>query len=294
MGRARARHPGRLALGAARAVLRARVLAGRARRRLEGLRDAREEGRFHSRLRGEEGAPELLLSPHMDDAVLDCWGLLAGERDLVVVNVFAGAPARGTLAQWGRSHRRDGLRAARARAHRRGHRGARAGGAPGAQPGLSRRPVSRRGARAAPAGDRPRRRRAARGRRARARAGRHRRSPRPPADPSLRADAAESGHPREAVCGAALLRAPRLAALGRWAPRRAPSGRRCVLALRPGRGARAAAAAQRRGRAPRRCAGRSQARGDALLPQPAARGWSTGRATCSPIPRSIASRSAGS
>ncbi len=81
-------------------MLRARVLAGRARRRLEGLRDAREEGRFHSRLRGEEGAPELLLSPHMDDAVLDCWGLLAGERDLVVVNVFAGAPARGTLAQW--------------------------------------------------------------------------------------------------------------------------------------------------------------------------------------------------
>ena len=37
-------------------------------------------------------APALLLSPHPDDAVLDCWSVLAGPGDLRVVNVFAGVP----------------------------------------------------------------------------------------------------------------------------------------------------------------------------------------------------------
>lgn len=45
-------------------------------------------------------APELLLSPHWDDAVLDCWGVLSGERHVHVVNLFAGVPAPGQLAPW--------------------------------------------------------------------------------------------------------------------------------------------------------------------------------------------------
>ena len=63
-------------------------------------RNAQEESRFRSRLRVEEQAPELVLSPHWDDAVLDCWSLLASSRELTVVNVFAGIP--GPNPMWGR------------------------------------------------------------------------------------------------------------------------------------------------------------------------------------------------
>jgi hypothetical protein len=59
-----------------------------------------EEERFRTGLRFDAGARELLLSPHWDDAVLDCWSLLAGSRRLQVVNVFAGIPAPGRLAIW--------------------------------------------------------------------------------------------------------------------------------------------------------------------------------------------------
>jgi LmbE family N-acetylglucosaminyl deacetylase len=41
-----------------------------------------------------------VLSPHWDDAVLDCWGLLASDRAVNVVNLFAGIPAPGSLAGW--------------------------------------------------------------------------------------------------------------------------------------------------------------------------------------------------
>jgi LmbE family N-acetylglucosaminyl deacetylase len=63
-------------------------------------RSAHEESRFQSRLRVDPQAPELVLSPHWDDAVLDCWGLLASGRELKVVNVFAGTPAPGRLTIW--------------------------------------------------------------------------------------------------------------------------------------------------------------------------------------------------
>jgi LmbE family N-acetylglucosaminyl deacetylase len=33
-----------------------------------------------------------ILSPHLDDAVLSCWHLLAGTQDVRVLNVFAGVP----------------------------------------------------------------------------------------------------------------------------------------------------------------------------------------------------------
>ena len=55
-----------------------------------------------SRLRVDEGAPELLLSPHWDDAVLSCWSLLSSGRELNVVNVFAGVPAAGRSGLWER------------------------------------------------------------------------------------------------------------------------------------------------------------------------------------------------
>jgi hypothetical protein len=69
-------------------------------RRARDLRERARERRFHSRLRFSPQAPELLLSPHWDDAVLDCWGLLSEERECNVVNVFAGVPAARRLAAW--------------------------------------------------------------------------------------------------------------------------------------------------------------------------------------------------
>ena len=63
-------------------------------------REARELSRFRTALRFDAGAPALLLSPHWDDAVLDCWSLLSGEEPLAVANLFAGSPAPGSLAPW--------------------------------------------------------------------------------------------------------------------------------------------------------------------------------------------------
>jgi len=54
----------------------------------------------HTALRHDPAAPELLLSPHWDDAVLGCWGLLASDRELLVLNVFAGLPAPGRRGVW--------------------------------------------------------------------------------------------------------------------------------------------------------------------------------------------------
>jgi LmbE family N-acetylglucosaminyl deacetylase len=42
----------------------------------------------------------LVISPHWDDAVLGCWGLLASERQLNVVNLFAGIPRGGRAGIW--------------------------------------------------------------------------------------------------------------------------------------------------------------------------------------------------
>lgn len=49
------------------------------------------------------GSPATVLSPHLDDAVLSCWHVLAGPDDVRVVNVFAGLPEAGApLAWWDR------------------------------------------------------------------------------------------------------------------------------------------------------------------------------------------------
>jgi hypothetical protein len=69
-------------------------------RRARAFRAAREERTFTARMQHDPQAPELLLSPHLDDAVLDCWGVLAGGRELRIVNVFAGVPPPGWVAEW--------------------------------------------------------------------------------------------------------------------------------------------------------------------------------------------------
>ena len=44
-----------------------------------------------------------ILSPHLDDAVLSCWHVLTQPGEVVVINVFAGAPeGRDTVAWWDR------------------------------------------------------------------------------------------------------------------------------------------------------------------------------------------------
>jgi hypothetical protein len=75
-------------------------LPGSAYRRASALRSRSREGNFRARLRVDPNAPELLLSPHCDDAVLDCWSLLTSDRPLVVANLFAGAPPPGGRGVW--------------------------------------------------------------------------------------------------------------------------------------------------------------------------------------------------
>ncbi len=66
----------------------------------QAIRLERELSRFRTALHFDAGAPALLLSPHWDDAVLDCWSLLSGEEPLAVANLFAGSPTAGSVAAW--------------------------------------------------------------------------------------------------------------------------------------------------------------------------------------------------
>jgi hypothetical protein len=63
-------------------------------------RTAREEAGFEPQLAVDESGPALVLSPHFDDAVLDCWGVLGGPGAAEVVNVFAAAPPAGSVTLW--------------------------------------------------------------------------------------------------------------------------------------------------------------------------------------------------
>jgi LmbE family N-acetylglucosaminyl deacetylase len=47
-------------------------------------------------------APMVILSPHLDDAVLSAWSVLTGPEDVVVLNVFAGVPEDGVPPRWDR------------------------------------------------------------------------------------------------------------------------------------------------------------------------------------------------
>lgn len=57
---------------------------------------------FRPRLEHGATAPPLLLSPHLDDAVIDCWSVLTAPGELNVVNVFAGIPEAGHSTRWDR------------------------------------------------------------------------------------------------------------------------------------------------------------------------------------------------
>jgi LmbE family N-acetylglucosaminyl deacetylase len=71
-------------------------------RRWQGLRRARATTRFKTALRVDPSAAPVLLSPHWDDAVFDCWALLSNPTELTVVNLFAGIPPAGRLTRWDR------------------------------------------------------------------------------------------------------------------------------------------------------------------------------------------------
>ena len=43
----------------------------------------------------------VILSPHLDDAIIDCWHLVA-DPSSIIVNVFSGVPPQGTHAWWDR------------------------------------------------------------------------------------------------------------------------------------------------------------------------------------------------
>ncbi|MGH3030609.1 MAG: PIG-L deacetylase family protein [Gaiellaceae bacterium] len=47
-------------------------------------------------------APVVVLSPHLDDAVLGCWTLLARPSPVIVVNVCTAVPPPGVLGPWDR------------------------------------------------------------------------------------------------------------------------------------------------------------------------------------------------
>ena len=51
-------------------------------------------------MRSEPDAPVCILSPHFDDAVLDCWSLLGSDEPCTVVNVFGGVPRAGYATWW--------------------------------------------------------------------------------------------------------------------------------------------------------------------------------------------------
>ncbi len=70
------------------------------RRRVQSRRLALRDRRFHTILRVDPQAPALVLSPHWDDAVLNCWSILTNARECNVVNVFAGSPPPGRLTLW--------------------------------------------------------------------------------------------------------------------------------------------------------------------------------------------------
>ncbi len=69
-------------------------------RRSRASRSAKVERDLRPCVRFDDGAAELILSPHWDDAVLSCWSVLARPRDVRVVNVFAGIPPAGHAGTW--------------------------------------------------------------------------------------------------------------------------------------------------------------------------------------------------
>lgn len=58
--------------------------------------------RFSSSVRSDPSAPAAILSPHLDDAVIDCWSIITQPLEIEVVNVFSGSPKAGFVSYWDR------------------------------------------------------------------------------------------------------------------------------------------------------------------------------------------------
>jgi LmbE family N-acetylglucosaminyl deacetylase len=58
--------------------------------------------RFVSPLRADPAAPTVVLSPHLDDAVINCFSVLTSGESVRVVNVFAGVPEVDFIPTWDR------------------------------------------------------------------------------------------------------------------------------------------------------------------------------------------------
>jgi hypothetical protein len=57
---------------------------------------------FRTRIAADPDGPALILSPHLDDAVLDCWSVLTADREVTVANVFTAMPPAGSSFYWDR------------------------------------------------------------------------------------------------------------------------------------------------------------------------------------------------
>jgi hypothetical protein len=68
--------------------------------RSQTLFGGREERGFDPCVRFDPDAPQLILSPHCDDAVLSCWSVLTSSQEVDVVNVFAGSPQPRQVGVW--------------------------------------------------------------------------------------------------------------------------------------------------------------------------------------------------
>ena len=72
----------------------------RAARALDAAVTSLGDRRFSSRLAADAEGPVVVLSPHLDDAVLNCWSVLAGDGDVRVVNVFTKSPPPGSATHY--------------------------------------------------------------------------------------------------------------------------------------------------------------------------------------------------
>ena len=90
-----------------------RRLATAAARRAAVYDNWLSDRRLSSAIAHHESGPVLVLSPHLDDAVLSCWSALTAASSVAVVNVFAGLPRAGFVTVWDRT---CGARESRAQA----------------------------------------------------------------------------------------------------------------------------------------------------------------------------------
>src|SRR5690242_12626863 len=79
-----------------------RAVLARGARLFEGALGSVTNRGFSSRLVADPSGPVVVLSPHLDDAVLSCWSVLTSENQVQPVNVFSGPPPPGTLTRYDR------------------------------------------------------------------------------------------------------------------------------------------------------------------------------------------------